>query len=283
MPIIEYDPTRLALLSPESRPTVFVAGSDYTHLQITVEAARLAYAPAERDSVALQRLTSALGFAGFSKPRIFTDPVTGSEAFGAYRQTDGLALVAFRGTQPEDVSDIATDIQFNRVQWQPGTGTVHAGFAKAALALMEPVRQWLQSDAISRKHLMLTGHSLGAALATLLATVFQPARLVTIGSPRVGDQAFAASFGGIDSTRLVDCCDVVTDIPPEGLFYSHVTPMTYISRDGIIEQGFDSAAISADRSSARARYFIDHAWKVGNVIVRDLADHAPINYVRAVF
>jgi hypothetical protein len=283
MQIIEYDPTRVALLSPESRSTVFVAGNDYTHLQIAVEAARLAYARAEHDGAALQQLTSALAIAGFSPPRIFSDPATGSAAYGACRPADGLALVAFRGTQPEEVSDIATDIQFNRVPWQQGAGMVHAGFAKAALALMEPVREWLQSGALPVKHLMLTGHSLGAALATLLATVFHPAQLVTIGSPRVGDQAFAASFGGIDSTRFVDCCDAVTDIPPEGLLYSHVTPMTYISRDGILEPGLDSAAVSADRSSARAEYFIQHAWKVGNVIVRDLADHAPINYVRAVF
>jgi hypothetical protein len=283
MQIIEYDPTRQALLSPESRSTVFVAGKNHTHLQIAVEAARLAYVRAEHDSVALQRLTDALGIAGFSQPRIFTDSASGSAAYGAYRPTDGLAMVAFRGTQPEEVSDIATDIQFNRVQWQQGAGTVHAGFAKAALALMGPVQQWLQSEAVPREHLMLTGHSLGAALATLLATVFQPAQLVTIGSPRVGDRAFAASFGGIDSTRFVDCCDAVTEIPPEGLHYSHVTPMTYISRAGVVEPGFDSTAISADRSSARAEYLIDYAWKVGNVIVRDLADHAPINYVRAVF
>jgi hypothetical protein len=41
-------------------------------------------------------------------------------------------------------------------------------------------------------------------------------------------------------------------------------------------------AVSADRLIARVEYLLKYAWKSGNVGVRDLADHAPINYVTAI-
>jgi hypothetical protein len=41
--------------------------------------------------------------------------------------------------------------------------------------------------------------------------------------------------------------------------------------------------IDADRSAARMAYLRDQAWHWGNVLFRDLADHAPINYIRAFF
>jgi hypothetical protein len=44
--------------------------------------------------------------------------------------------------------------------------------------------------------------------------------------------------------------------------------------------GFD---VEHDRLVARAEYLETQAWKAGTVLFRDLADHAPINYLRALF
>ena len=38
-----------------------------------------------------------------------------------------------------------------------------------------------------------------------------------------------------------------------------------------------------DQIDARAEYWAKYAWKVGNVKNRDLADHAPLNYVSALY
>ena len=179
MPSIEYDPSRLALLSPEARPTVFARGTVYTSLQVAVEAARLAYVRAEEGGAVRQGLVDALDSIGFSQPAIFTDDKTGSAAFAAFRAVDGLAIVSFRGTQPDEVSDLATDLHANRRPWKPGMGNVHAGFATAALSLEEPIAEWLGTGGAARKQLILTGHSLGAAMATLLATVFPATELVS--------------------------------------------------------------------------------------------------------
>lgn len=40
---------------------------------------------------------------------------------------------------------------------------------------------------------------------------------------------------------------------------------------------------AVDRTTARIEYLRDEAWRTGAVLVRDLADHAPINYERALF
>ena len=58
-------------------------------------------------------------------------------------------------------------------------------------------RDWLAGPACQHSRLILAGHSLGAALATLAATVFPPALLVTLGSPRVGDAEFVAALAEV--------------------------------------------------------------------------------------
>jgi pimeloyl-ACP methyl ester carboxylesterase len=130
--------------------------------------------------------------------------------------------------------------------------------------------------------MVLTGHSLGAAMATLAASVFPGCRLVTFGSPRVGDAEFVSASLAAQVERYVDCSDVVTAVPPEVLEYVHLGQMRYIDRDGGLQIGeVDPAYVSADRKAARIHYFTHYAFVSGNVGVRDLADHAPANYVRA--
>ncbi|HEX8011036.1 MAG TPA: hypothetical protein VF814_08890 [Casimicrobiaceae bacterium] len=107
--------------------------------------------------------------------------------------------------------------------------------------------------------------------------------LFTLGSPRVGDPTFAATLAGIDGARIVDCCDAVTQLPPEVPAYTHIRPPTYITRSGVTVENADDASIATDQFNGRMEYFVKYAWRIGTVFVRDLADHAPINYARAFF
>jgi hypothetical protein len=280
---IEYDPSRAALYSPEKRETIFESGRSYAPLQLAVEAARLAYFHAEKSVTERERLASALARVGFGEPKLFTHRPTETQAFGAYRTSDRMALVSFRGTEPDKLADLATDLEAHTVVWNESAGRVHAGFAEAARGVMPQIREWLDSGCPGRSTLILTGHSLGAALATLAASVLRPTLLVTLGSPRVGDAAFAATVAAIDGARVVDCCDIVTQVPPEMVAYTHVRAPTYITKDGVKLVEPDPQLISTDRLRARAEYLDNYAWKIGAVLARELADHAPINYARAFF
>lgn len=189
-----------------------------------------------------------------------------------------LAVVAFRGTDKDDPTDVLDDVDAPLVDWNGGS-KVFDGWKDALGEVQGPLLAAIQP--INYK-LLITGHSLGAAMATLLASLKAPTALYTIGSPRVGDMAFVAALGGVTSYRYVDCCDAVTELPPAELGYAHLGDMLYIDRHRKVSNAPSEDVISKDRLIARAEYFVKYAWRLGDVGVRDLADHAPINYVTAI-
>ena len=130
--------------------------------------------------------------------------------------------------------------------------------------------------------MLITGHSLGAALATLTASRKAASRLYTFGSCRVGDAAFARAISTISHDRFVDCCDLVTRVPAKEFGYVHVGSLKYIDRNGKLLELPKEETINADRLKASAWYLVRHAFLPGTVFSRDLADHAPINYVSGV-
>lgn len=276
---MQYDATRAALLHPEDQATLFSPGQDWPVEAVCAECSRLAYVRFEQGEGKKATLTQALACAGLRDPAFFSDPATGTQAFAAIDTRGGRAFIVFRGTQPDDPSDIGTDVQTVLVDWQ-AQGNVHLGFRDALNAIWSPVQSWLQ--ATTGLQTWVTGHSLGAALATLAAALLPEARLVNFGSPRVGNGAFAAQFAGRSVRRYVDCCDVVTRLPPEFLGYAHIQGMIYIDRFGKVQPLATQALIDADVATARAEYLVNQSWHFGNVGVRDFADHAPINYVSAV-
>lgn len=280
---IPYDASRAALLQPEARQTLFWPGITPTPGQLAVEAARLAYVRTENGAAELQRLAAALQLVGYADLRVFRAPGTGSHAFGALRAADGAALIAFRGTQPDSLSDLGTDADARPAAWGRGPGMVHCGFRRAYESLHDSIDAWLRGEAAGRSRLLLCGHSLGAALACLAASVHRPELLFTLGAPRVGDGDFVQGLAGVEAMRVVNCCDLVTRLPPTELGYAHAAPLTYITSDGKTRLNPDRAFIDEDREQGRLRHLAQFAWRVGTVAVRDLSDHAPVNYARAFF
>ncbi len=86
---------------------------------------------------------------------------------------------------------------------------------------------------------------------------------------------------GLVITRIVDCCDVVTEVPPAVFGFEHAGALTYIDRKGALHVQPSQDAVDEDRALARAEYLGRHAFRIGTLITRDLADHAPANYLRA--
>ena len=158
----------------------------------------------------------------------------------------GAAIVAFRGTQPDQWRDVLDDIRLALVPWDRPDTRVHAGF-KDALNRVWPALGPLLSQLGQTMRVWFTGHSLGAALATLAADRYpDTAGVVTIGSPRVGDPRFAAQFDarfGSRALRYVRNTDVVTHVPtPLPLPYKHVGELRQITRSGTIQSERPSLA-----------------------------------------
>ena len=278
---IPYDASRTSLYSPERGELTPDFSIRWTVDRICAELSRLAYYRFELGDG--PRLDAALAKAGFSAGTTFDVAAAGAQGF-ATAMPGGPAFVSFRGTRPGNVRAAAADARAYLVDFGDGA-KAHAGFLGAFRAIAEPVAQWIRLN--GERPLVFTGHSLGAAIATVatVATASHPgSHAVTFGSPRVGDDGFAGLFAGRSVRRYVDCTDLVTAVPPPLLGYAHVADELYIDRFGTVhEAALSPAAIAEDRRLARRSYVADHAWKIWrNVAVRDLADHAPVNYISAV-
>ena len=292
MRTIPYSAAKSDLFTPWMRDDYFSNGEAKATASFAAELSRLAYCrkPPSR-SFDSDKIRSVLAAIGFSDCRFFESSGAtskGTHCFSAIGTDQGsgrrIGIVSFRGTDADDPTDIGDDADIILMPWKDGS-KVHTGFAKA-LAEIQPALD----DAVTAIGLpiLFTGHSLGAALATLVASLFgsktNGSALCTFGSPLVGDSEFAAIFDGMkmEVQRYVDCCDVVTRVPPSELGYAHIAQPQYIDRDGYITVNPQESFILSDRLAAEADYLLHYSWKVGNVGIRDLADHAPINYVRAV-
>ncbi len=271
---MEYDPSRRALYHPELDDPVADFSDDWAPDQVCAELSRLAYYRFEAGDG--QRLDTALNRAGFADHAPFTAPDTDTQGFGTVA-ANGTIWVAFRGTQPESLADILTDARFLPRPWQEG-GRVHGGFRAAFAPLSESIENWLAGAGGGR--LFVTGHSLGAAMATLTAATQPRAELVTFGSPVVGNRAFADLFAHRPVRRYVDCIDVVTAIPAGLVGYVHLGNEVYIDRRGRTRPA-PPDLLTRSWDGVLARRDFRRCLGPGNVLDRSFADHAPINYVSA--
>jgi hypothetical protein len=270
-----YCPAKHAVFFPHGRPRSDPA--------LCVELARLAYCRLDIGfAFDRDRVRKVLGRIQFTDCKFFetaTQPNGGgSHAFLALDGDSKLAVLSFRGTDKDDPTDLANDLNALPQLWQAG-GKVHCGFAKALQDVWPEIASALPEFKDYR--LLFTGHSLGAAMATLASSLQKPGTLYTIGSPMVGDQAFADLLQGLDNHRYVDCCDLVTRVPPEVLGYAHIPgKIYYVDFNRNVQQIYpNDPYIDRDRTIAEADYVKNYSWRIGDVALRALADHAPINYV----
>lgn len=290
-PNVAYSASKEDLVAPYRQAGFFPAGYPKTEGALCAEMARLAYCRENPSDPALDqgRIQTILSRLGFTNFKFFESMAhhhsTGTHCFLAMDAQNKFAVLSFRGTDADDPTDIADDLDAIRTPWEK-TGNVHEGFAKALNEVRPRLDQEL--DIIGDDYRVLyTGHSLGAALATLQASLRPPHGLYTFGSPRVGNSTFVSTVKtvGGDSClrRYVDCCDIVTRVPPEKpLDFVHVGDLYYIHENRTIKLNPPDNDVDADQNRARVQYVVEYAWKIGNVAVRDLADHAPINYVTAI-
>lgn len=162
---------------------------------------------------------------------------------------DKFAIIAFRGTEFISFKEWRGNFEFQPIGWRD-KAKVHTGF-KTALddvwekgGLGKDLHQLLDMDAENRTF-WFTGHSLGAAIATLAADRFyheikpgtkkERIGLYTYGSPRVGNKEFSKKYPVKTAYRFVNNSDMVTRVPPSWLLrYRHVGWLKYIDRKNYI-------------------------------------------------
>ncbi len=154
---------------------------------------------------------------------------------------DELIVLAFRGTESNNLRDWMTDAKILFVHGCGGQ--VHQGFAEAIKDVWSDLITQLAQFRSNQQRLLITGHSLGAALATLAAAKLHEVNqsvdgLYTFGSPRVGDKKFVDCFDAAFSHkafRFVNNNDVVTRVAARLMGYSHVGRCLYFDAKGKLQ------------------------------------------------
>jgi triacylglycerol lipase len=146
---------------------------------------------------------------------------------------DEKIIISFRGTEPSKMQDLMSDLKL-RFTDHP-LGKVHRGFLKAIDYAWDDTIKTIQEFQTKEQTIWFTGHSLGAALATLgVAKMYdkKPVQgLYTFGQPRTGDSKFAEKFDlkyKSSSFRFVNNNDIVTRVAPSVLGYKHIGTFLYI-------------------------------------------------------
>uniref|UniRef100_UPI003570BBC3 lipase family protein n=2 Tax=Paenibacillus segetis TaxID=1325360 RepID=UPI003570BBC3 len=195
----------------------------------------------------------------------------GSERFGFILESRQEIIIAFRGTSSTSnwISDaIATQENFKYIR---GNTLTHRGFtdiyASARVQIISALNKLSPN-----KTLYITGHSLGAALATLCAidiaanTFHHLPYLFTYGSPRVGDPAFSKVFAMYvrNSYRFANEFDAVTVTPPrvyklpkrdKKYYYSHVhTAIPLVFQNGSVSANHIIGSYFAELSKLQPKY-----------------------------
>lgn len=132
----------------------------------------------------------------------FDDPATDTQ--GAVMKNDDIILVAFRGTA--GIEDMQTDARFifTRMDDWDDSIHVHSGFLSSMDAVIDEVIDAVEEAGTSDKRVWITGHSLGAAIATLVAYRLHEIENIDVqgvyvfGSPKVGNEGFKDAYKDAD-------------------------------------------------------------------------------------
>ncbi len=161
----------------------------------------------------------------------------GTDTQGVFGLTGGdTFVIAFRGSEETGITDWITDLKFVKQVYPYDGGNkkikVHYGFIGA----YKSVRDAILEAARNTPHpkIVCTGHSLGAALATLAALDIRynlPEKRVscyTFGSPKVGNKDFVASYNSRvpDTFRFVNRADLIPSLPPGA--FQHVGQLFHL-------------------------------------------------------
>ncbi|MDJ0535927.1 MAG: lipase family protein [Xenococcaceae cyanobacterium MO_207.B15] len=207
------------------------------------------------------------------------------------------AIITFKGT--DSSNDWKTNLRF----WQNNrdfNGQVHSGFAQALLNNWDELLNFTKSSISQDQTILLTGHSLGGALAILTASKLSSLpefrnrieAVYTYGAPRVGDQDFSSQYS-LTHYRFEYGNDPVPSSP--SINYKHTGRKYYLPKnEPIIEidsQGFEAYKVHiklASVASEIVRLFINssnfrsinNSIQHINGVFEDVSDHNIEKYIQ---
>ena len=192
-------------------------------------------------------------------------------------------VISARGTEPSEMNDIYADLEIFKSDSFTGVGQIHQGFReevdKVWDSIFSRVEKYGRKGRVAKK-IWVCGHSLGGAMATLIASRLEYVNkydvdtLYTYGSPRAGGPKFAKWCNThLNHQRFVNNNDVVPCVP--SVFrWRHNGRCKYIKSDGTVT---DLGRWSMERIK-------DKGWGLLTTIIKGrldfVADHNIVDYIK---
>ena len=167
----------------------------------------------------------------------------GSQAIVGYNEPNDAIFVAFRGS--ENIQNWINNIRISKVNPYPEFADISV--EKGFYVSYQNIKPQIESNVrvLSEKHntnsIMVTGHSLGGAMASLMVFdvlngVYDNVNLLpffTFGSPRVGNNEFVSKMNSYKSQmfRVTHYYDIVPHVPEEVLGYLHIPNEVWYNED----------------------------------------------------
>jgi hypothetical protein len=147
----------------------------------------------------------------------FDDSEYGTDTQAFICHHDEVILIAVRGTGSG--ADVVRDANAHQIPFLEGVGKVHQGFYLAYRAMQRFVLGYLARFHVSQR-IIICGHSLGGAIALLLAESLRRTLdrdynilLYTYGAPRAADSEFTTGASALVHHRIVNHNDPVPSVP----------------------------------------------------------------------
>ncbi|ETS80671.1 hypothetical protein PFICI_08200 [Pestalotiopsis fici W106-1] len=217
-----------------------VTASEVSSFDLYAEYAAAAYCNTEDDVgtvvTCIDGVCSNVTAAGATVTATFAGDATDIQGFVSTDATNEVIVVSFRGSH--SVRNWITDLVFVQELCDITTGCLlHTGFYAAWLEVKDVITAAVSAAKTANPSysIVFTGHSLGAAVATVGAAYTRKdgysIDIYTYGSPRVGNRAFVAYVtdqAGAEY-RVTHLDDPVPRLPPIILNYRHTSPEYWLS------------------------------------------------------
>lgn len=168
---------------------------------------------------------------------------------------DGQQYLTVRGTA--NLENALVDLDINLKQDEQLGIMVHQGFARASLAVYNDAKPLLDVS----KPVSTSGHSLGGAVAVLLAMylqveAFNVQQVITFGQPKVTNVGGANEYEDLPLTRVVTPKDIVPLVPPlSPLQIKNLDIYWHMGQEVILLQGSQYSLTEGVKSMMRATKF----------------------------
>lgn len=190
-----------------------------------------------------EEFTKRAAYFKFDVIELIEDKSVDTQLFVGLSRSSRILYIAFRGTSSD--KDIAIDkkgklVPLNVVDPKQPKEVIKVveGFNMQLSAVNEKIFHLIDEHAADFDELFLTGHSLGAALATIFVPVYhhhnkslvtplsKTIKCITYGSPRVGNRAFTKFYSScIDPAnhwRIYNYRDLISKISIPSMGFYHV-------------------------------------------------------------